>query len=573
MIVPDKKLLVSGFLFITTVSFGQFSWGTRTGIQESIIHSENNPTQFASWKISYLVPGLFFDYQFKSFAVSTDLQFVNKGFKQGKNSLPIYSTFYNFHYLSSYLLFHYRPIKALSVFAGPEFSQRLGTMVVRDVERIPDNTVYKNKTDFGLAGGLSYQFLPGYSMMVRYIYGFGNVTESALNGFTNRAIQVALSSTFDVPKVREGSSIIFGFRQGIAYSSVYKLSNDKLVRSSNKIQRIGYEAAIDIRVPIKKYFFVASGPGFAQRGGSINGDEPVKIDYFYVPITFGISPVKTTPVTLSLEGGLGVYWRLKERHPYSNTPTRFPPLSDKTTASYFYGFEVSTDAVRKTTLFVNYRKNFGASFFRPDNIGYYTNANTISVGMRYRPGKNDHTERQETSYRDFEANSFAMGVKGGINFSKNKYEKLPAGAEATSIELGAHLGIFFNVKLGRRISFIPELQYIRKQVNFGAMETPLIFSYSLSKRINLETGPQGSILFGSKSKRVGMYNEYLFRPLDLGWNLGTRFTATPRVSFTLRYYHGFTDILGWERNGLSTNTKGYNRTVQVSTYFRILRND
>lgn len=588
-------LLIVVLTLTSQSSFAQFNWGVRTGVQYSKVHfNKNSGANF--WKGSYLIPGIYFEQSFnKRTAISFDIQFAIKGFsnfgtgyvKKGESTIDL-------SYFTFPILFHYKPLDALSIFAGPEFGLKTGSSVVIDGERIEDKVFFTNTFDFGVSGGLSYQFLPGYSLMLRYTHGLANILDMNarfydLDGrslgnarelgykFYNQAFQVSLSSRFNISKDDKKTVVLFGLRQGI---STYTLSGSGIkwkTNSSKSInERIGYEAGIDMRFPIKKYFFTSVGLSYSQKGGQVEGDELVKLNYVSLPIMFGVSPIKSSKLTLSVEGGIGIDKEISSSNPYENySPSVFTSFNYPITGTYIYGFEASTDVSNKLTIFLSYR-NMGRStflyWFTPGNADDYefmTKGNSISLGVRLRHDKG--SVRQAHVNDD---NHSVVGMKGGLNFNRMVYKNLPAGVDGNNngVKLGAHLGMYFKIRLGKRLSFSPELQYIQKQTHFSAIETPLMFAYIIDSRFTFETGPQLSILFNRKPRTIGVYKEYIDNILDDGWNIGLQYKLSPKVSLGCRYYYGFLDISGWgQNNGISLPTEGFNRNLLVSTYYMFNR--
>ena len=81
--------------------------------------------------------------------------------------------------------------------------------------------------------------------------------------------------------------------------------------------------------------------------------------------------------------------------------------------------------------------------------------------------------------------------------------------------MGSHLGFYFAIKLGRKISFAPEVQYIQKGYNFRNAENTLIrlqlesfellfmLSYKCSKRLSIDAGPVAGLLLDGKVIDLG----------------------------------------------------------------------
>jgi len=314
--------------------FAQFSWGVRTGVQYSTI-SFNKDRYGSTPRLAYLTPGLYFEQQLNSSTMlSADIQYTNKGLLRGSLTQDRYTL----QYLSVPILFHYKPTNDFSFFVGPEFGLRLGGSFVIDGERISDSDLFTKHYDIGASGGITLQISPEYKLMFRYTHGlvnildenyqvFDNVSGIYKNArdigykFTNRSFQLSFSSAFVIPKSEGKKSVSFGLRQGVSFSTVYGSGVDDISGHKGSISntRIGYESGIDVRVAIQKYFFFSTGVSYLQRGGQIENDQVLKINYVSLPLIFGISPILTNDFALSIEGGLGINKQLKFQNPYTDS--------------------------------------------------------------------------------------------------------------------------------------------------------------------------------------------------------------------------------------------------------------
>jgi hypothetical protein len=551
----------------------------RFGLQGSNLHFNKEPDAFSK-KVTYLIPGFYFEQELsEKTAISLDIQYASKGFyaNQLRYTLP---------YITSPLLFHYKPSSNFSLFAGPEIGLKLLTSYVENDERIKEESIFTKRLDLGISGGFSYQLTKGYSLMLRYTHGLSNVLgkdivlldandkEIEEAKFTNRTLQLSLSSQVSISHEEKKTKMYYGIRQGITAFTIYG-SGVEVVGGNNAVlkKRIGFETGLELRFIFQKYFFLTTGLNFQQKGGQINGDNPVELNYFSIPVIIGVSPIKTDFFTLSLEGGIGFERQVKSQNPYY-----FPNNPDATehidAASYMHGFEISTDAIKRLTLFLSYRKWSDARFLELDtrNNELLTKGETFSAGIRFRPEKKIQSKSEDSDVAVYD-NVSAIGLKGGFNINRAVYENQPAYFDNnSSLELGAHVGIYFKIRLSKRFAFTPELQYTKKQSHLTAIENPFILSYAFKNRFTFETGPQWGLILNSNLKILPAYDEYV-TITDLGMNAGLRYRISQKVSITARYYHGLKDIYGWiGKDGVSIPVNGYNRNLQISTYYKLSRN-
>jgi hypothetical protein len=559
------------FALLTIVSahasVAQFNWGVRTGFQYSTLHF-NKADDWNSWKSSYLVPGVFGHYDFNErTALSFDVLFSKKGFRQ--------NSAYHLSYLNTPLMFHYKPTRQFSVFGGVEFGVKLYSALIIDGEDKLGDDIFDNRFDWGIGGGFAVELFPGYSIMLRYTHGLSNVLgKDAVvwsNGsyfspreqgykFNNQAFQILFSSVLSGPKgERKYSPVSIGIRQGILGFTLYGSGITELGKQVK--HRVGYEAGLEVRFEIRKYFFVSTGLSYLQEGGRVEGDDPVKLDYLSLPIIIGVSPVKTKELTFSFEGGFLVNRQVKSVNPYAyegpnNHAYRY-------TSSFLYGYEVSTDAISGVTLFVNYRNFVGNNFYDTENHEFITKGRSISLGMRLR--NEPRPAREEIS-----KTGFSFGLKGGLNLSNTAHRKLPQGYKVDGQNhIGFHSGLFFRAGLTEKFALIPELQYVQKSKYLKLIEVPLILSYRINDFLSLEAGPQLGVLLNSNERRSGSFVEYYSGVMDFGLNGGMQLNLTERLSLACRYYHGLKDIVSWYEDGLRMSIEGYNRNIQVSTYYAL----
>jgi len=96
------------------------------------------------------------------------------------------TTNHSYYYVSAPILLGYIPTEGLTIQAGPEFSYALNS---------GSATGPGAKNDLGAVLGVHYDFLDmlnKFSLHVRYVYGFTNVSNEATASYYNRNLQVSL---------------------------------------------------------------------------------------------------------------------------------------------------------------------------------------------------------------------------------------------------------------------------------------------------------------------------------------------------------------------------------------------
>lgn len=89
------------------------------------------------------------------------------------SEIPDFDDVLNMDYLSIPILLRWKPIKLLSIEAGPQFSALLAAEDI-DGESIKED--FKN-SDFGLSVGATLHLPLGFNVGARYTWGFTNVAE------------------------------------------------------------------------------------------------------------------------------------------------------------------------------------------------------------------------------------------------------------------------------------------------------------------------------------------------------------------------------------------------------------
>lgn len=93
---------------------------------------------------------------------------------------------HSYYYVSAPILLGYIPTEGLTIQAGPEFSYALNS---------GSATGPGTQNDLGAVLGVHYDFLDmlnKFSLHVRYVYGFTNVSNEATASYYNRNLQVSL---------------------------------------------------------------------------------------------------------------------------------------------------------------------------------------------------------------------------------------------------------------------------------------------------------------------------------------------------------------------------------------------
>nr|WP_227686975.1 porin family protein [Spirosoma arboris] len=132
--------------------------------------------------------GLIYRYRYNRWVVQPEAILSIRGgtFQQEQANGSRITSGVSYYYASLPLLLGYIPTEGLTIQAGPEFSYAL------NAGQTGGPSV---NNDLGLAVGVHYDFLDmlnKFSLHVRYIYGFTNVSPEATAAYYNRNLQVSM---------------------------------------------------------------------------------------------------------------------------------------------------------------------------------------------------------------------------------------------------------------------------------------------------------------------------------------------------------------------------------------------
>ncbi|GAB2579027.1 porin family protein [Spirosoma areae] len=132
--------------------------------------------------------GIMYRYRYNRFVLQPEALLSIKGgtFQQEQTGGSRTTTGVTYYYASLPLLVGYIPTEGLTLQAGPEFSYALNA---------GDPGGPGSKSDLGVAAGVHYDFLDmlnKFSLHVRYVYGFTNVSPEPSASYYNRNLQVSV---------------------------------------------------------------------------------------------------------------------------------------------------------------------------------------------------------------------------------------------------------------------------------------------------------------------------------------------------------------------------------------------
>lgn len=185
-----------------------------------------------------------------------------------------------------------------------------------------------------------------------------------------------------------------------------------------------------------------------------------------------------------------------------------------------------------------------------------------------------------------------FGVKGGLNLNTiaNVGEiNVNDPNQPTSIDyktsLGYNLGAYLSLPVSKRSTIYFELQYSLRggkiedvKHNLNYVELPIVFSYSIVKKLAIEVGPSFSYKISAIASDDGTKNniDLLFdENIDIGIYSGVRVPLNDRIAIIGRYYVGLLKLfqITYTYGPMPTDgtdeIKCYSRTIQLGLTYKI----
>ena len=134
-------------------------------------------------------------------------------------------------------------------------------------------------------------------------------------------------------------------------------------------------------------------------------------------------------------------------------------------------------------------------------------------------------------------------------------------------------GFFMEIELTKDVKVQPELLFSvygfklsegdESSVRLNYVVLPVIAKYFITKSFSLDLGPQVGLLATAKNGTGSLADVKTdFFDRDFGINTGFSYALSEKVSTSLRYYIGLTDVT-------AVNTKNQNRSFQLAIQYKI----
>jgi len=164
-----------------------------------------------------------------------------------------------------------------------------------------------------------------------------------------------------------------------------------------------------------------------------------------------------------------------------------------------------------------------------------------------------------------------LGYKLGAQMATNR-----SAAFAYEPIAGAVLGMYAPLCVGNRLEIQPELLFSmqgsalapsegeRSVTHLFYVQMPVSVKVYFSNTLNLQTGVQAGYLLTALNN--GSAVKDLYKPLDIGFNVGFGFDMRSGTDLSVRYYSGMTPVLADDATIFPTN-----RTIQITAGRRFIR--
>lgn len=182
----------------------------------------------------------------------------------------------------------------------------------------------------------------------------------------------------------------------------------------------------------------------------------------------------------------------------------------------------------------------------------------------------------------------SFGVRAGLNLSNIAHNGSFDGVfTETKSKLDFHAGVYTQISLSERFSFIPELLYTKRgfrieeslfapdtRYNVNYLELPIIISYAPLPWAGIDLGPSVAYQLSAFAKSDDGKDDIgsaFDKKLDVGINAGLRVKVNEKFAVVFRYYYGLAAILTVEtrdENNMPTGElKYFNRSAQLGVSY------
>ncbi len=166
-------VLFISILFVINCSYGQVSFGIKSGINIATVKDINSdPVNRIGWHAGALanIP------IHKKISVQPELLFSSKGYRYIGDLNETNKSSIRLNYLTAPILLSYKIDYKTSLFLGPEIGYLLSAyLLFPNKEKFNVSNNYPVKLDLGLDIGLSYKIIKKVGLEILYNYGFKNM--------------------------------------------------------------------------------------------------------------------------------------------------------------------------------------------------------------------------------------------------------------------------------------------------------------------------------------------------------------------------------------------------------------
>ncbi|WP_299122484.1 porin family protein [uncultured Winogradskyella sp.] len=173
----------------------------------------------------------------------------------------------------------------------------------------------------------------------------------------------------------------------------------------------------------------------------------------------------------------------------------------------------------------------------------------------------------------FSINLTAQDHPIGIKIGGNSSTLSGDGTENISSNINFHAGLFTEIKLTEDFRIQPELLFSVygfeedfegiSNIRLNYVILPVMVKYFISNAFSFDAGPQVGLLVTAKNGTGSQADvKPNFYDRDFGANIGASYILSEKVSASIRYYFGLSDIT-------TETSNNQNRALQLAFQFKI----
>lgn len=175
-----KKPLIVLFVLVSTVCFGQASFGVRAGLNLSNMAHDGPDYVFTERKSKFdFHAGVYAQFPLtKKLSLIPELLYTTRGFRREAEYLSTPKTRFNLSYIELPVLVSYSPMDWLGIDLGPSVAYQFSAHAKSDDGKNDLSNVFDKTLDVGLNAGVRVKANEKVAFVFRYYYGLRSTYET-----------------------------------------------------------------------------------------------------------------------------------------------------------------------------------------------------------------------------------------------------------------------------------------------------------------------------------------------------------------------------------------------------------